>query len=152
MHTPAVLRCFLILCLWQGPLPVWHAHGTLPDAPEASRAWLAKHLETHHASVDPCDVVCFGWHLHFEVPHSEGDPDDVPSPSLRDPVVIATNGDGGRLPGGGELPFVTTDAPYPLAHRPLVESARSPRSARRGFFPDDAASLPLPLRIGVARC
>ena len=151
MHTPAVLRCLLILCLWQGPLPVWHTHGTLVDAPEASRSWLAEHLETHHPTVDPCDVVFFGWHVHFEVPHSEDDPDDVPSPSLRNPVVIAASSDGGRLSGSGLLPR-GTDASHPLALRPLVVSPRPPRSARRGFFPDDAASLPLPLRIGVARC
>jgi hypothetical protein len=151
MNRLAVVRCLMVLCLWQGPVPVWHAHGTLADASDASRMWLAEHLESHHAAVDPCEPVFFGWHLHFDVPDSEGDPQNTPSPSLRFAVVPVGVVDGDRLVSGTEVPAAAF-AIHPLIPALTVESADAPRSTRRGFFPDDAAALPLPLRIGVARC
>jgi hypothetical protein len=151
MHNTNVLHYLLLLCLWQGPMPVWHAHGTLADAPEASRAWLAGHLETHHTAVDPCELVFFGWHVHFEVPDAEGDPDDAPRSILSFPLVLGSNADAVRPMPGAFLSFVG-DA---LVFQEAFAGGGVPsttRFARRGFFPDDAASLPLPLRIGVARC
>jgi len=151
MHNTAAIRCLLMLCLWQGPLPVWHTHGTLAEAPAASRSWLAEHLADHHAEVDPREVVVFGWHVHFDLPESEGDPDDTPGPSLRFPVVVSTGSDGVR-PGSSERLPIVADSLLTLVIDPPAEPTAGSHSIRRGFFPDDAASLPLPLRIGVSRC
>jgi hypothetical protein len=151
MRGKKVLHCLLMLCLWQGPLPVWHAHGTLVDAPEGSRPWLADHLQTHHASVDPCELVFFGWHVHFEVPACEDEPEDAPSASLRCPAVMSAGVDGVRPLARVGLPVAEATIQPVLLLVPLRQQGQA-RWARRGFFPDDAASLPLPLRIGVVRC
>lgn len=150
MDRLAAARCLLMLCLWQGPLPVCHAHGTLADAPEANRPWLAAHLAAHHASVDPCELTFFGWHIHFEAPASEGEPSESPSPSLRLPLVAGTTADGvwGDWCGFAEGvdAFETLEMPQ-APQFPLLA-----RGSRPGFFPNDAGALPLPLRLGVARC
>jgi hypothetical protein len=150
MDRLAAARCLLMLCLWQGPLPVCHAHGTLANAAEANRPWLAAHLEAHHASVDPCEQTFFGWHIHFEGPDSEGEPSESPSPSLRLPLVAGTSADG----VWGEW-CVSAESVDALEVFVVTQTPRCPVLAhcgRLGFFPNDAGSLPLPLRLGVARC
>lgn len=151
MNTTRLLRCVLVLCLWQGPLPVWHAHGTLADASEASQAWLADHLATHHAAVDPCEHLFFGWHLHFEVPESDGEPNESPSTSLRLPAVAAASGSALRFETRclSACSLNTSDLLTSLGPvRPVIR----PGVLRRGFFTDDGGRLSLPLRLGVARC
>lgn len=140
-----------MLCLWQGPLPVWHAHGTLATTPGVSQSWLADHLQTHHASVDPCEPSFFGWHLHFEVPDADGPPEDAPSPGLRCPVVHA-NGSDIVQPLVRDMLHVMPATVRTLHLAKPMGRQRFFCFARRGFFPDDAASLPLPLRLGVSRC
>jgi hypothetical protein len=131
---------------------VWHAHGTLADAPEASRSWLAEHLATHHAAVDPGELVFFGWHLHFELPTADGEPSEQPSASVRLPVVINTSPvcdtavqTRGGLPG-------TLDISALPCRFDLVRRAVTASSLRRGYFHDDGGALSLPLRLRVARC
>ncbi len=151
MNRLAAFRCLLVLCLWQGPLPVCHAHGTLASEPEAARPWLAAHLETHHASVDPCELTFFGWHVHFEVPSSEGEPSETPGLSLRLPLIANTSADGIRVDWPSRLPVGGSAVP-PLAMMQQLRDPQPIRLLRLGYFPDDAGSLPLPLRLGVARC
>lgn len=147
----AAVRCLLMLCLWQGPLPVCHSHGTLAGASDEARPWLAAHLETHHASVDPCELTFFGWHVHFEVPEAEGEPSETPGLSLWLPLIANASVDGIRADWPCRFPVGGNAVPH-LAVMQLPREPEPIRRLRLGFFPDDAGSLPLPLRLGVARC
>lgn len=150
-HPSILLRCLLIVSLWQAPLPVWHSHGTLADGPAESRGWLARHLESHHAAADPCDSQLFGWHLHFDVPTSDSEPSEAPGPSARLPapsVVVIERAQMEEAPVGAAFVFATMPG---LTVNP---SAAIGQLGRRclGFFTHYAMSLALPLRLGVARC
>lgn len=149
------LRWLLVLSLWQGPIPVWHAHDTLADTAAESVAWLANHLERHHASIDPFASVAFGWHIHFEVPESDGEPSETPGLSVRLPAVMAVSDatlaeTGLRVIWHGGLVSVDDSAVAQKATGSLGMSGL--RRFDGGFFSSYAAALSLPLRLGVARC
>jgi len=55
-----------ILLLWQGPIPICHAHGTLANSAVAT-ADLADHLVEAHQSLNPLDDVFVPWHWHWVV-------------------------------------------------------------------------------------
>lgn len=149
------LRWLLVLSLWQGPVPVWHAHDTLADSAAESVAWLSSHLKRHHASIDPFAEIALGWHVHFEVPESEGEPSESPGPSVRLPAVVAVSdatlaGEGLRVIWHGGLLSVDDGA---IAEK--TAGAIGPPGLYRdegGFFFSYAVALSLPLRLGVARC
>ena len=148
------LRWLLVLSLWQGPVPVWHAHDTLADSAAESVAWLASHLERHHATIDPFASVAFGWHVHFEVPESDGEPSESPGPSVRLPAVVtvsdATLADAGlRVIWQG---LVSVDDPAIAQKAVGAMGMPGLQHDDGGFFSSYAAALSLPLRLGVARC
>lgn len=149
------LRWLLVLSLWQGPVPVWHAHDTLADSAAESAVWLASHLERHHASIDPFASIAFGWHVHFEVPESDGEPSESPGPSVRLPAVVAVGdaplSDAGlRVIWHGGL--VSVDDPANPQKALGALGLPGLRRCEGGFFASYAAALSLPLRLGVARC
>lgn len=55
-----------ILLLWQGPIPICHAHGTLANSAVATSD-LADHLVEAHQSLNPLDDVFVPWHWHWVV-------------------------------------------------------------------------------------
>lgn len=149
------LRWLLVLSLWQGPVPVWHAHDTLADAAAESTVWLASHLERHHASIDPFASITFGWHVHFEVPDSEGEPSESPGPGVRLPAVVAV-GDAALADTGLRVIWhgglVSVNDSVARQKTPGAQGTPGLRRYDGGFFSSYAATLSLPLRLGVARC
>ena len=147
----AVIRWLVVASLWHAPLPVLHAHGTLADAPATSPNWLAEHLERRHATVDPFCSLCLGWHVHFEVPGTEEDPQDAPSLATSLPVGNSQSGIcqlretlAGSTPMWGMTVTAWDSVPQPVLHGRTVR--------RRQFLSRCAERLPLPLRVGVMRC
>lgn len=144
----------LVVAAWQAPLPFWHNHGTLANAPQTSTSWLAEHLRTHHAAIDPSSPCVFGWHLHFTLPDTGPESPDAPKPTRQQGVVtssVLASWDG----------FVRQQAPFSSgAWRPLLivpgasTANRMPNALRRaiGFFTDFAPDMPLPVRLGILRC
>lgn len=147
------LRWLLVLSLWQGPIPVWHAHDTLADTAAESVAWLASHLERHHASIDPFASLTFGWHVHFEVPESDGEPSELPGPSVRLPAVVAVSD---ATLADVDLRVIWQSGLVPGGHLSSGQIGGVPDTPglRRygGFLSSYAVALSLPLRLGVARC
>lgn len=147
------MRCLLVIAAWQAPLPFWHNHGTLASQSAESPIWLAKHLRTHHATVDLRATREFGWHVHFAFPDADEEAPGAP--------------DRGRQPGVTALELAAWDAcarlqaaadshaaddVLPVARLPFA--CPLPGGGRRpgGFFMDFAPHLPLPVRLGVLRC
>jgi hypothetical protein len=148
-----LVRCMLVVAAWQAPLPFWHNHGTLANATQASTSWLADHLRTHHAAIDPFSQFVFGWHLHFALPESGDETPDSPKPA-RQPGVIASG-----LTSWDS--FVRLQEPiasgvwHPMLIVPRALAAdRMLNGVRRtgGFFTDFAPDMPLPVRLGILRC
>jgi hypothetical protein len=150
-HRSTLVRCLLMFSLWQAPLPVWHSHGTLAADSSESCHWLARHLESHHAEVDPVDDVPLGWHVHFEMPDSDGEPSESPGPSARLPAPSTVTIERAQLlevfPFAADV--VTSPLPGIVTNPACVIG---PPGRCLGFFTHYAASLALPLRLGVARC
>ena len=147
------IRCVLIVAAWQAPLPFCHSHGTLATSTAAAAPWLADHLRTCHAAVDPLAQCVFGWHLHFALPDAGDEAPDEPKPIRQQFVVTAGVGswDGfTRL----QSPSVVWGCGDTVTAFPVAFDADSLCDARRGggFFGDFAPDMPLPVRLGVLRC
>lgn len=150
-RAATILRCLLVTAAWQAPLPFLHCHGTLATSTDTAAPWLAEHLRTHHADVDPCSPHLFGWHLHFGVPESDDAPADAPAPR-RCHLVVATVFASGHADGG--LAGTTADGTREVAW--LVSPSLSSDAAsaiRRGRVDADRAPpVPLTLRHCSLRC
>ena len=147
------IRCVLIMAAWQAPLPFWHAHGTLATSTAAAAPWLADHLRTCHAAVDPLAQCVFGWHFHFVLPDAGDEDPDEPKPIRQQFVVTAGVGswDGfTRL----QSPSIVWDCGDVFTAFPSALRVQSSSDARRGggFFEDFAPHMPLPVRLGALRC
>lgn len=148
-----IVRCGLVLVAWQAPLPFWHNHGTLANAASDVAPWLAEHMRTHHAAVDPLSQFVFGWHIHFTFPDHEDDEPDAPQP-VRPQLVVA----GGlaswdafaRLQAS---PASRTDHDASaVPNNSAVDRALFATWRSGGFFTNFVPDLPLPVRLGVLRC
>jgi len=148
-----LMRCLLVIATWQAPLPVCHNHGTLATAPAESTTWLAEHLWSHHAAINPLSDLMLGWHLHFAFPDSQDERPDSPKPH-RQPVAVAdglASWDGFERLQAPPGPLMSHQAH--LVHRvscspPPLDGVRLPS----GFFADFAPEMPLPVRLGGLRC
>jgi len=145
-----LLRLVLTVCVWQGPLPYWHAHLATADAAGESEA-LVEHLRIWHVTDDSCSDECLHGHWHFEYPHA---PDDGEPPSRPAKDRLAT------LAAAG-IQFVAAEqveiAPSPLdTLGPLdIVAGRldAPgRNTATHFFDGFAPTLSPPLRFGILRC
>lgn len=150
-RAATILRCLLVTAAWQAPLPFLHCHGTLATSTVAGSPWLAEHLRTHHADVDPHSPHLFGWHLHFGVPESDDTPADAPVPR-RCHLVVATSFASGDAVGG--LAGTTADGTRDVALlAPPSPSSRAASAFRRvGVDADGAPTVPLTLRYCSLRC
>ena len=139
-HVSCVVRgmCRVLLCLslWNGPLPLIHAHDV--SGPELSRnESLAAHVQLCHVG-GVCDE-CEGWHLHLmlwgEILPEHSDPDaPLPVPPVETEYTLLScavqaNGISRVDSVGEEAAQVTScDALTPLA---LIEMTRD----RAAVFP-----------------
>jgi hypothetical protein len=141
----------LIVAAWQAPLPFCHAHGTLANAVVAP--WLAKHLRTCHADVDPRSPLVFGWHLHLALPDAGDDAPDAPQPN-RQQILVTAGFDSWEELSRLQSPAVlwshgdAAPASCALLGGDALDDIRRPG----GFFADFAPDMPLPVRLGVLRC
>lgn len=163
-HAPWLLamRWLALSLLWQGPIPCCHSHelwaGADEEAHQVSVAcdvnWpLLDHLYTFHSADRESTARSIGWHLHWVMPEvDEGA--FPPGPAISglpgaEPSVILTDGQ------------VSTFTTATIAWVPcewglvsgLVASAGDVRSLTpRHFLDTFAASLAMPLRLGIMRC
>ena len=65
-----VVRLFIVLSLWHGPVPWLHCHESelLESASPASHLELRHHLATFHAGAELDQAHEFGWHFHWILP------------------------------------------------------------------------------------
>lgn len=74
-------RLCLIVSLWQGPVPMFHSHGTDVGEVTSSAAEI-EHLSEYHPEVPVNSHVDFGWHVHFVLlasPNAEEPEDGQPA-------------------------------------------------------------------------
>ncbi len=146
------LRVCLLTAAWQGPIPWFHCHGTLANAPEAAKSWLAEHLKERHPSVTPYANVGFGWHFHCNFPGSPGDDPQQSPEDGRGYLPVLLSGDHAdcsmRLVSG--LSVLAGSALLDQTRVDCALQGGRPRSTR--FFDAFAPTLALPLRFGVLNC
>ena len=146
--------CALVSLLGQSPLPWCHTHGTLADCPDAIVSWLSRHLQIQHTATADCCEAFAGWHIHFGYLGSTDDDPNDPSESEpeRCPTICAAEGSSAGLERTlGGVPcessaLLTRQLAGPLPCRP------GDLAGVTGFFETFAPTLPLPLRLCVARC
>jgi hypothetical protein len=145
----------MLLAAWQGPMPWLHRHGTLADS-DLSRAplWLARHLQTYHASVSPFAGVFFGWHLHALFPGTSTDDPDQPqrTEQFRLPATSGAEAWADQLASSGSGLSMSLAAQIEFQQRGPAGPGGPESSPAGHFFERFAPSLPLPLRFCVARC
>jgi hypothetical protein len=148
-----LMRCLLVIATWQAPLPVCHSHGTLATAPAENATWLAEHLWSHHAAINPLADLILGWHLHFAFPDAQDERPDSPK-TPRQPSAVGdalTSWDAFarlQVPSGPLMSHAAHVGPNASClHRPL-DGLRLPS----GFFANFAPEMPLPVRLGGLRC
>lgn len=147
------LRCLLLVCAWQGPLPCWHCHC---ESAEASRHYSISHVEhlrcCHHERVgDSLDLL--DWHIHLGNSiatccdmHSatESDQDCLPLAKGLDSEFLSTLRDSGY----SHLPSM----PCCDDSERIFVLRREQSKRIDHFFDGFASSLPLPLRFCISRC
>lgn len=143
-----MLRCLLLLAVWQGPIPWCHCHGTVDHL--ALSPGLPEHLRSHHAGHDP-----YGngrWHLHFILPDTGG---QTPGEHSEDryqqlPMISALDVSSAEL----ESPWDGSPAAEVLLELSAVPSAaiRDAGLSTAHFYDGFAPDLALPMRFCVARC
>lgn len=150
---PSIFRCFLVLALWQGPLPVMHSHGTLAHASVDTELWLSEHLTSDHADIAPAADIVFGWHFHLAMPGSDEDSSEHASPPVPDFAEAGTAAAWTSLLRGlGDCAMwvPATSITAPLGGSAMVPDRSHPSA--HGFFATFATDMPLPLRPGVMHC
>lgn len=146
------LRWMLLLVAWQGPLPWFHAHGTLGNCASCPSAELRDHLRTHHSAIDRFANVCFNWHFHVDLPVSPDESNDATDyDAPRVPPVDAVDLLANSLSRDAQLvPVVTLTTEF--AQQQSVVARRNETPAAEHFFDCFAPTLSLPQRFCVARC
>lgn len=149
-----MLRCVLVVFVWQGPVPWCHRHGTLANTPDSAISWLQEHLRTHHSSIGVNAEVSFGWHVHFDFPIPVDDDSNGPNVPDQD-----------RLPPVSSLDTVSASiaraasdsSDLAAAHR--VNLSGDTRVIANGlllevthFYEASAPSCSLSVRFCVSRC
>ena len=147
--SQVALRMVLMVTLWQGPIPVWHSHGTLKNSAVSTEmfSWFTGHLRSSHAAVDPAADVEFGWHAHFDWPRI---PVDSDSP---DQLNFAT--EFCAVSAACTLPWNdSAEFQYGFSVETLTDRALGGDLVERplGFYVSFATSLAVPVRFGVVRC
>lgn len=153
------MRWMILLLLWQGPIPWCHSHELWAGADEEAHSasvtceceWpLLEHLYTFHSADRDSAQPATGWHLHWVMP--EVDEDALPpGPASSElpgaaPSVILT--------GGQDSTFASMSASWLLESvSGLGAGFADVRPAVPCHFLDSyAASLAMPLRLGIMRC
>lgn len=149
--SQVVLRMVLMVTLWQGPIPVWHSHGTLKNSAVSSEmfSWFTGHLRFSHPAVDPSADIEFGWHAHLDWPRVPAEGDSHEQLSFADEFYA----------GNFEYDLQSEDAAT-SQFSGLGECLRLPDRSQlatladrpSGFFGSFAATLAVPMRFGIARC
>ncbi len=149
------LRLVLVVCAWQGPLPVVHAHAAAVDSVDDSAAesstCLVEHLRTWHCGDEACSGECREWHLHFEYPHPSHDGTPTSQPAKdRLATIAAADFDAASSACGTPSQPASFSIDHDGRERSQLPSLG--RNAAAHFFDGFAPTLPLPLRFGVMRC
>jgi hypothetical protein len=147
-----LLRCCLLLAAWQGPIPWWHCHGTLAASPTVESLSLARHLSLFHGTANSAAAGSVGWHWHF-LPGPPGD--GSPESSDQEPVRLPLRSSPDCI---SELmaSFIAASmwmaAPAVPTGNGRVAIIAMPSQAVSHFFASFAPTLPMPLRLCIARC
>jgi hypothetical protein len=146
-----LLRCCLLLAIWQGPLPWCHCHGVLRADESPSTVTLAAHLQSFHRVVTPYAETT-GWHWHF-LP-DPADPDSTDAPDRDDARVPSRLVCDSLAEVLSSLlrPAVATSVAELDAQRGPTANVAAASEVAVHFYLTFAPTLPMPLRFSVARC
>lgn len=150
------LRCGLILCAWQGPIPWCHAHAA-QDRQPALEGWFARHYQTRHLGLSEALCANLGWHVHLDSPwddageHHGEERQSAPPPRLPSELGSSLRGvcTAGEwfAPARGTSDFLVWSV---CVNEDASTSRRTPLTPHH-FWEGFAPSLALPVRLGVIR-
>lgn len=164
-ETPWLLamRWLILLLLWQGPIPWCHSHELWAGAGEEARSVsvdcdvmcgcdrsLLDHLYAFHSADRDSTHTSTGWHLHWVIP--EVDKDTLPpGPATSElpgaePSVVITGGQDSMLASISAKWLLETVSGLGASFADVRPSVP------RHFLDTYAASLAMPLKLGILRC